>query len=49
MPRRLDGDAVNPAATAPASDRAGDVRRTLRIFRQFTGSRKPYVVGFLLL
>ena len=49
MPRRLDGDAVNPAATTPANDRAGDVRRTLRIFRQFTGSRKPYVVGFLLL
>ena len=26
-----------------------DVRRTFRLFRRFTGSRKPYVAGVLLL
>ena len=51
MPGQAGRQAVNRAAPASGADRAsvGDVRRTLRIFRQFTGSRKPYVVGFLLL
>ena len=33
----------------PGREPVSDLRRTFRLFRRFTGSRKPYVAGLLLL
>ena len=51
MPGQVDGDTVTADDAQPRPDRApvSDLRRTLRLFRRFTGSRKPYVAGALLL
>jgi len=51
MPGQADADTVTPNDSTPRPDRApvSDLRRTIRLFRRFTGSRKPYVVGVVLL
>ena len=51
MSGQAEGDTMTPNGPTPRPDRApvGDLRRTIRLFRRFTGSRKPYVAGVVLL
>ena len=51
MPGQADARIMTPSEPTTRPDRVqvGDLRRTLRLFRRFTSSRKPYVAGVLLL
>ena len=43
------GAGANPTAARRQRSQASDLRRTVRLFRRFSGSRRVYVLGFVLL